>query len=149
MTNPEIIAINQDKDCVQGSKLSGMTDPDGNKNMHNWAGDVWIKPLSDGSFAAVLINRDPLVSHPLRVGFGAGDTMLFPAGPFGKALVRDVHRQQDLGVYALQVEVEVRGVQRDASCSASKSCVRVHVALSPAQVPPNDARILKITPQSE
>ncbi len=72
----------------------GMTDPDGRQNLHNWAGDVWIKPLSDGSFAAALINRDPQHAHPLRVGFGAGDTMLFPAGPFGKMLVRDVHARQ-------------------------------------------------------
>jgi hypothetical protein len=33
--------------------------------------------------------------------------MLFPAGPFSKMLVRDAHARQDLGVYALQVEVEV------------------------------------------
>ncbi len=113
MTNPEIIAINQDKDCIQGTKLSGMTDPDGSKNLHNWAGDVWIKPLSDGSFAAVLINRDPHQTHPLRIAFGKGDTMLFPAGPFSKMLVRDAHARQDLGVYELQLEVEVPcGVRR-------------------------------------
>jgi hypothetical protein len=93
-----------------------MTDPDGNKNIHNWAGDVWIKPLSDGSFAAVLINRDPHVPHLLRVGFGAGDSMVFPAGPFGKALVRDVHARADLGVFEQQVEVEVRSNQRDVVC---------------------------------
>ena len=74
VTNPEVLAINQDPDCVQGTKLSGLTDPDGRTNLHNWAGDVWIKPLSDGSFAAALINRDPHHNHSLRVGFGPGNT---------------------------------------------------------------------------
>jgi len=137
VTNPEIIAVNQDKDCVQGTKLSGMTDPDGNKNLHNWAADVWIKPLSDGSFAATLINRDPRHSHPVRISFGAGDTMLFPAGPFSSMLVRDLHARLDLGTYLLQVEVEVSG---GLQCSVAS-------APDTSKVPPNDARILKLTPQ--
>ena len=139
VTNPEIIAVNQDKDCVQGTKLSGMTDPDGNKNLHNWAADVWIKPLSDGSFAATLINRDPHHSHPVRISFGAGDTMLFPAGPFSSMLVRDLHARLDVGTYLLQVEVEVSdGVQ----------CKVLQVRLTrQSKVPPNDSRILKLTPQ--
>jgi hypothetical protein len=107
---------------VQGTKLSGMTDPDGNKNLHNWAGDVWMKPLSDGSFAVVLINRDPLHAHPLRVGFGQGNTMLFPAGPFAKMLVRDVHARADLGVYALQVEVEVRSGRWELGLEGLNCC---------------------------
>jgi hypothetical protein len=98
-----------------------MTDPDGDKNLHNWAGDVWIKPLSDGSFAAALINRDPLHAHPLRVGFGRGDTMLFPAGPFANMLVRDVHARADLGVYSMQVEVEVSCVNAGVRCRRESS----------------------------
>ena len=124
VTNPEIIAVNQDKDCVQGTKLSGMTDPDGNKNLHNWAADVWIKPLSDGSFAATLINRDPRHSHPVRISFGAGDTMLFPAGPFSSMLVRDLHARLDLGTYLLQVEVEVSGGLQCNAASAPNTSVK-------------------------
>jgi hypothetical protein len=42
--------------------------------------------------------------------------MLFPAGPFAKMLVRDVHARADLGAYALLVEVEVGSAYRGHRC---------------------------------
>jgi hypothetical protein len=37
--------VNQDKECVQGSLVR-----------HEGGGEVWIRPLSDGTFAGVLMN---------------------------------------------------------------------------------------------
>ena len=118
--NPELIAINQDKDCVQGSRISSMgCQPDGSDR---WAGDVWIRPLSDSTFAAVLVNRDPIAQRKLnlRLGYINGnadptDADFFPAA----ARIRDVGNRVDLGVFNGTFEV---------------------------LVPPHDSVVLKITP---
>eukprot|EP01116_Phalansterium_solitarium_P005205 TRINITY_DN1661_c0_g1_i4.p1 TRINITY_DN1661_c0_g1~~TRINITY_DN1661_c0_g1_i4.p1 ORF type:complete len:450 (-),score=144.81 TRINITY_DN1661_c0_g1_i4:76-1425(-) len=93
--NPEIIAVDQDPDCVQGTNVDAYS-----------AADIWIKPLHDGSFAATLINKDPMNAQviSLRLGYIDGDTDssdedFFPAGPFKRAKVRDLYARQDLGVF--------------------------------------------------
>lgn len=45
LTSVEVLAVNQDSECVQGSLVR-----------HEQGGEVWIKPLSDGTFAGVLFN---------------------------------------------------------------------------------------------
>lgn len=52
VTAPEVLAIQQDPDCVQGSLARSLG-----------SGEVWIKPLSDGSFGVVLFNKGTTV-HP-------------------------------------------------------------------------------------
>eukprot|EP01051_Picozoa_sp_SAG22_P016129 SAG22_NODE_2219_length_2823_cov_1.220999_2_plen_610_part_00 len=46
VTSPEVLAVNQDPQCIQGS----MVRADGPT-------ETWIKPLSDGSFAVLLLNK--------------------------------------------------------------------------------------------
>ena len=64
--NKEIVAINQDKDAVMASKVY-------TNGRNSWMTDVWIKPLSDGSFAVALINKDPERAQPIVLSL-SGDT---------------------------------------------------------------------------
>ena len=63
LTNAEVIAINQDRAGVQGTKVA-----DDNKG-----GQVWSGPLADGSFAVVIVNRNALGSGSINVGFAYAD----------------------------------------------------------------------------
>merc|ERR1711871_117463 len=47
VTNAELLAINQDSDCVQGSLV----------RFDDGSCETWIKPLNDSSLAAVLLNK--------------------------------------------------------------------------------------------
>ena len=46
VSNDEVIAIDQDPDCVMGSHVRAMN-----------ASETWVRPLSDGSFGVVLLNK--------------------------------------------------------------------------------------------
>jgi alpha-galactosidase len=46
LTNKDVIAVNQDPAGKQGYKVSDNGDE-----------EVWVKPMSDGSFAVLLLNR--------------------------------------------------------------------------------------------
>lgn len=46
VSNEEVIAIDQDPDCVMGSHVRAMN-----------ASETWVRPLSDGSFGVVLLNK--------------------------------------------------------------------------------------------
>ena len=51
--NPELIAVNQDTDCVMGSRLAPIQHgQDG--AWENWAGDVWVRPMADASWGELL-----------------------------------------------------------------------------------------------
>ena len=47
LANPEVIAVAQDRECIQGSLSRAVG-----------AAETWIKPLHDGDFAVVLLNKD-------------------------------------------------------------------------------------------
>jgi len=113
VTNPEILAVNQDKDCVQGTNVKSFT-----------AADVWIKPLSDNTFAVVLLNKDPTNAKDIEVQLGTLDDDsesedFFPAGPWKKVMVRDLYARKDLGLFSGTFKISV---------------------------PPMDAAIFKMTP---
>jgi alpha-galactosidase len=83
LTNREVIAVNQDPLGIQGRKVRD----DG-------AREVWVKPLADGSKAVIVFNR------------GTEETT-FPAfwediglAPEARAVVRDLWRKEDFGVFA-------------------------------------------------
>src|SRR5207244_2133901 len=73
VSNGEVIAIDQDPAGVQGTLLSS-----------SGAGQVWVKPLSDGSRAVALLNRG---STPVKISTGATAVGLPPGGGY---LVRNV-----------------------------------------------------------
>lgn len=94
VTNPEILAINQDPDCVQGSNVKAYT-----------AVDMWIRPLADKSFAVALVNKDPVNIQQIDLIFGDpssddhSDSDFFPVGPIYKAQIRDVYNRRNLGTF--------------------------------------------------
>lgn len=89
LTNSEVLDINQDPLGKQASRIS----KDG-------MGEVWARPLEDGSVAIALFNRGPL---PLIV-----KADLTACGVTGSGLtVRDVWRQKDIGAAAATYEAEI------------------------------------------
>ncbi len=93
LTNPEVIAINQDPLGRQARRVA----QDGEL-------EVWAKPLADGRVAAGLFNRG---EEPGSLTARWADLELA-----GKVRVRDAWAKKDLGAFAdeLTVEVEPHGV---------------------------------------
>ena len=80
LSNPEVIAVSQDKMGVQGTKRK----TDGTN-------EVWAGPLEDGAYAVVLLNRGTATSN---VTASWSD---FGADPSKEAAVRDLWQMKDLG----------------------------------------------------
>ena len=80
LTNPEVIAVNQDKLGVQGTKRK----IDGTN-------EVWAGPLDGGAYAVVLLNRGKAASN---VTASWSD---FGVDPSKEADVRDLWQMKDLG----------------------------------------------------
>lgn len=92
VTSPEVLMVDQDKQCVQGSLVKAVG-----------ATETWIKPLSDGSFAVVLLNKGEALANGTVYMDEAGQQWgsgvdFFPA-VFQKMAVRDLHARKDLGVF--------------------------------------------------
>ena len=88
--NKEIVAINQDKDAVMASKVY-------TNGRNSWMTDVWIKPLSDGSFAVALINKDPERAQPIVLKLsGDTDGDFYSGAASSTAQVRDVGRRVEV-----------------------------------------------------
>eukprot|EP01012_Entosiphon_sulcatum_P016032 TRINITY_DN20996_c0_g1_i1.p2 TRINITY_DN20996_c0_g1~~TRINITY_DN20996_c0_g1_i1.p2 ORF type:complete len:260 (-),score=61.39 TRINITY_DN20996_c0_g1_i1:42-821(-) len=90
VTNRELLAIDQDPDCVQGS-LARL------RESH----EMWIRPLHDGSFAVAIVNKAPANGAGAGGGGAANVTVsladdFYPA-EFLSCTVRDVLRHADLG----------------------------------------------------
>jgi alpha-galactosidase len=113
LTASEILKVNQDSDCIQGSQARDVG-----------SAETWIKPLSDGSFAVVLLNKGEaktkLLVHFNDDGLGWGQGSDFFPADFDSAHVRDLYAQSDLGTFSDHFK---------------------------ADVPGNDAMIVKITPK--
>ena len=80
LTNPEVIAVDQDPAGIQGRRVA-----------QEGPLEVWIKPLADGSKAVCLFNRHwsemPVVANFRDVGVGDAAT------------IRDLWARKDLGVF--------------------------------------------------
>jgi len=99
-TAPEVLAIDQDPECVQASLAS---------NFHG--GEVWVKPLSDGSFGVVLLNTLEATQHiklQLNEEFAHNFGSFYPAH-VDKARIRDAWNRKDLGVFEDLFTGEVPG----------------------------------------
>ncbi len=92
--NRDIIALNQDWAGTQGHRLRD----DGDS-------EVWGKPLSDGSFTVVLLNRGEAVA---RIGVSAAE-MGFEAN--AKLRAKDLWKQREAAVRArIEADVPAHGV---------------------------------------
>jgi alpha-galactosidase len=78
--NAEVLAVNQDINGIAASRIRG----DGKV-------DVWARPLSDGTMAVGLFNRNP-VAVPISVSWKELEIS-------GKRAVRDLWQHRDLGVF--------------------------------------------------
>ena len=93
LSNPEIIAVDQDPAGVQGHRIA-----------QEGPLDVWMKPLADGSKAVGLFNRGEDAA-PITVYFK-------DAGAGQSATLRDLWTRKDLGIFrdSFTVEVPMHGV---------------------------------------
>ena len=80
MTNPEVIAVDQDAAGIQGRRAS-----------EEGPLEVWVKPLADGSKAVGLFNRGE-GANPVTVNFK-------DVGVKKSAVVRDLWTAKDLGTF--------------------------------------------------
>jgi alpha-galactosidase len=88
LTNPEVIAIDQDPAGIQGHRVS-----------QEGPLEVWVKPLADGSKAAGLFNRGES-TMPVTVRFkeiGAGSSVS----------IRDLWERKDLGTFKVSYSAQV------------------------------------------
>jgi alpha-galactosidase len=88
LTNDEVLAVNQDPLCKQATRVA-----------RNGSGEVFAKPLEDGSWAVGLFNRGETEE---RVAFRWKDI-----GIAGPQIVRDLWRQQDVGRFDGSFEAPV------------------------------------------
>lgn len=93
LSNPEIIAVDQDAAGVQGHRIA-----------QEGPLDIWMKPLADGSKAVGLFNRGEDAA-PITVYFK-------DAGVGESATLRDLWTRKDLGIFkdSFTVEVPMHGV---------------------------------------
>jgi alpha-galactosidase len=90
LTHREVIAIDQDALGMQGRKVRD-----------SGANEVWMKPLSDGSRAAILFNRG---SEEASIAVAWEEIGIFPGA---KARVRDLWKKADVGVLTGRYEAKV------------------------------------------
>jgi alpha-galactosidase len=95
LTQPEVIAVDQDPLGIQGRKV-----------WDRGPQEVWMKPLADGSRAVILFNRGTEASE---ITAQWEDIGLFPGG---EATVRDLWQRKDLGTFtgSFKETVEPHGV---------------------------------------
>lgn len=89
LTNPEVIAVNQDKMGIQGKKLV------------NGTAEVWGGSLEGGNYVMVLLNRG---TSGTKITGTWKDIGLDPTRP---AMVRDLWNRKDLGVMTNSISADV------------------------------------------
>jgi alpha-galactosidase len=90
LTNPEVIAIDQDRKGVQGQRV-----------WEEGPLEIWVKPLADGSLAVGLFNRTE-AAFKMQL-----DSKLIGVPPSGK--LRDVLDHKDLGPINDSYDTDVPG----------------------------------------
>jgi len=102
ITNQEIIAVNQDPNCVEGSLLRSQT-----------YYDIWGKPLYDNSIIILMLNKSPANSINITLNVYGYDNDLYPALTSlssGTFYVRDVVNNQDLGYFNNSISLNVNSM---------------------------------------
>ncbi len=102
LTNGEVLAINQDPDAAPAKKTLTKD------------GQIWYKPLHDGSIAVGLFFVDPYEIHwdkskvtELQMNDHDMEIDFAQLGLVGSFKIRDLWRQQDLGVFETKFEAKV------------------------------------------
>lgn len=90
LTNPEVMAVNQDGLGAAGGQVSSSED----------GLEVWSRKLADGSVAVGLFNRGDFGSEPITATWTA-------LGLTGRQTVRDLWQRKDLGVFDQQFSLAV------------------------------------------
>jgi alpha-galactosidase len=80
LTNPEVIAVDQDPLATQGHRVA-----------QEGPLEVWMKPMADGSKVVGLFNRQ-YTTDPMEVDFS-------DIGISGRAALRDLWLEKDLGIF--------------------------------------------------
>ncbi|MEO6924719.1 MAG: glycoside hydrolase family 27 protein [Bryocella sp.] len=88
LTNPEVIAVDQDKAGIQGRRI-----------WQQGPLEIWMKPLADGTKAVALFNLD-WGEMPLTLRFS-------DIGMSGKHSVRDLWSHKDLGTFDKKFTVRI------------------------------------------
>eukprot|EP00658_Telonema_sp_P-2_P028526 TRINITY_DN21845_c0_g2_i1.p1 TRINITY_DN21845_c0_g2~~TRINITY_DN21845_c0_g2_i1.p1 ORF type:complete len:272 (+),score=39.83 TRINITY_DN21845_c0_g2_i1:2-817(+) len=99
LTSPEVLSVNQDRECVMAS----LTQARG-------ATEAWVKPLSDGSFAVVLLNKGVTSANVTLTTGNTGDSSDFFPAYFERYVARDLMSRSDLGDQHGDLVVEVPGM---------------------------------------
>jgi alpha-galactosidase len=91
----------QDPQCVQGSLARALGGT-----------ETWVKPLADGSFAVVLLNKNDLPANTTVYMDDGGQVWgsgadFFPAAFTSKVAVRDLHARKDLGTFTSSFTAKV------------------------------------------
>lgn len=94
VTSPEVLAVDADPDCVQGSLARAMA-----------ATEIWIRPLSDDSFAVVLLNKGSL---PANITLNLEED--FDPAAIEHVHVRDLFLRKDLGAFHGRFTAQVAGL---------------------------------------
>jgi len=101
LTAPEVIAINQDNECVQASLVRTRA-----------GGEIWIKPLRDKTFAVVLLNN---LTIPLNItvlfDYKENDGEFAPCDYdwFDPVRIRDIFERRDVGLFRNSFTAAVPG----------------------------------------
>lgn len=90
LTNKEAIALNQDKLGKQATRI-----------YQSGGFEFWVKPLSDGSLALGILNRD---NRKAETSFQLKDI-----GVKGKQMVRDLWAHQEMGFFTKAISLKVPG----------------------------------------
>ncbi len=89
--NEEILAVNQDPACVEGSMLR-MRD----------TYELWGKPLSDGNVVIVAFNKSPELPVEVSVlvyGYEGDFYPMFASQNVGRFKLRDLVTKEDIGTF--------------------------------------------------
>lgn len=89
LTNPEVLAINQDSLGRQADRV-----------FKDGAVEIWARPLADGSMAVGLLNRDAQTSRKIQARWA-------DLGISGEQVVRDLWKGRELGAFSGQYETQV------------------------------------------
>lgn len=114
LTSAEIIAVNQDPYCLQGTLVQSVSS----------GLEVYVKMLSDGSFAVAYVNKD--TTHTAKETFHLSDpstttstspaiySAFWPASLGGQVTIRDIYKGKTVKTVSSGGHIHIKVPPRDA-----------------------------------